>query len=286
LCLCLTLPVLGGWSNGAQQGNGFGTHDWILSEANRLAVDGGVQWLDWAVAQPVTDDPDMVLHDTYHHVYDIWGSTYGDAPTRVQELYDETVAALRAGDRATASADFGLLSHYYSDICEPLHTDQSLPEEAMHDNYEQQAQTYTDEPGENSKWVVADGLQYVPDATLKTQEAAILAHESFAPLVSEYNANRRGPDVMATTEKSLDQAANGLADLMYSIARDAQVADQLQSGKRSDSATAPASVTTSALAVAAAPPAADQNLATMFWLISSAAFACALWGALGAKKAA
>ena len=64
-------------------GNGFGTHDWVLYEANQLAESEGYFWLRTGAALRATDDPDTRLHDTYHHVYDVWGTTYGDAPDRV-----------------------------------------------------------------------------------------------------------------------------------------------------------------------------------------------------------
>ena len=36
------------WANGGDHGNGFGTHDWVLSEADRLAAARGYHWLSWS----------------------------------------------------------------------------------------------------------------------------------------------------------------------------------------------------------------------------------------------
>lgn len=311
LLICSLVPALVGWSNGSTGGDSFGTHDWILRQADRLAVAGGVSWLDRAVGEAATDDPDLVLHDTYHHVYDIWGSTYGDAPRRVQELYDETVQQLRDGDREGASRTFGLLSHYYSDVCQPLHTDQCPAEDAIHDRYELAAQRYTDDPGENDSWVVSDGLRQVPDAAGATEQAAVSSHASYDLLVGEFAAQGMDTRVLLITEQSLNRAANDLAGLMATAARDAQIPfgqsapassnpSDLTSqtpvaegglgatSAPSSQAAATAGVAPSSSAEATRGLASSTNGATprtlLFWVVASAAFACALFGALGGLR--
>lgn len=311
LLLCVLLPALVGWSNGPNGGDSFGTHDWVLYEANRLATADGVRWLDWNVAQPATDDPDTVLHDTYHHVYDVWSSSYGDAPTRVAELYAETVSELKAGDRVAASKNFGLLAHYYADINNPLHTDQVPEEESIHSAYELAAQTYTDEPNKNSAWVVSDGLRYVPDATAETEQAATTSHGSYQLLVSEFTAKGMDAQVLAITRQSLNRAANDLADLIYSAARDALLpplqrppdstgtpalasesvttsgsvaASRAVSGQGTASAnTAPASTPSEPVQPASSSE-GGQPQTLLFWAVMSAAFAAALFGALRARE--
>ena len=211
------------WSNGHDHGNGFGTHDWVLYQANGIAKTAGAGWLDWGVAQPVTDDPDTVLHDSYHHVYDVTGDPYGDAPDRVTMLYGQVVSELRDGDRAAASRDFGLLSHYYSDICNPLHTDQTPREESVHSSYETAVQGYTDAPGEHGAWIVGRRRVRVADAAGYTRATAAGSHAYYTELVKDYAADgTRSARVMAITQTSLDRAVNGLADLLVSAQTDAR----------------------------------------------------------------
>lgn len=224
LLLCVLVVPLGGWSNGPDGGDGFGAHDWVLYRADQLARQAGYDWLQWRVAQPRTDDPDTVLHDFRHHVYDVWDDPYGDAPTRVQALYDETVSQLRAHDATAASATFGLLSHYYADACNPLHTDQSAEEERMHGRYETASQRHVDQPDENAGWVVPDGIARRRDAAQETRDAAATAHAAYARLVARYPAHGMDAEVTEITRVSLDRAANGLADLMASAAMDAGIA--------------------------------------------------------------
>jgi hypothetical protein len=205
------------WANGPK-GDGFGTHDWLLYRANEIARAQGHGWLEFTAAQPLTDDPDTQLHDTVNHVYDITDTPgYGSAPERVAKLFDRAVLQLRAGDRAGASRTVGLLSHYYTDINNPLHSDQSAAEERMHQRYEQKVNQYTDHADENAAWVTAKPFILVTDPAAFTREAAAEAAPSYTSLVTEYDARGFDTRVRDITRASLDRAANGLADLIGSV---------------------------------------------------------------------
>jgi hypothetical protein len=206
------------WSNGGDYGNGFGTHDWVLYEANRLAEKRGYDWLRLGTALRATDDPDTKLHDTYHHVYDVWGAQhYGDAPDRVQELFVKAVRQLDAGNPRGASYTFGLLSHYYADICNPTHTDSSAREAGMHSRHESATNTRTDEKAETRSWVRFNGIQVRAGARSPAKKAAAYAHQYYWKLVRVYNASGWNTTTKAITKKGLDRAVNDLADLIVSV---------------------------------------------------------------------
>ena len=215
----LLLPAVAqAWSNGDDQGNGFGTHDWVLQEAERLAAKQSAGWVKLSVALPKTDDPDTVFHDTYYHVYDVWGaSTYGDAPKKVSEYYGKALAARKAGDWTAASKYAGLMAHYYADICNPIHTDQTVAEDKMHSSYETKAQTYTDSVGENRGWITYDGYKATSNVVAFTKTTATASHQYYSALVKGYNSGGMNATVLSITRKSLSRAANGLADLLVSI---------------------------------------------------------------------
>jgi hypothetical protein len=217
LAVLLVPTVARAWSNGDQYGNGFGTHDWVLQEANRLAARQNAGWVRLNIALPRTDDPDTVFHDTYYHVYDVWGSSYGDAPKKVAEYYAKALTARKAGDWAAASRYVGLMAHYYADICNPTHTDQTDAEDGMHSSYETAAQKYTDAKGENAGWVTFDGYQATGGVVAFTRATATASHRSYSALVTGYNAGGMNGTVLSITRKSLNRAANGLADLLISI---------------------------------------------------------------------
>ena len=217
--LALLLPAVAqAWSNGDDHGNGFGTHDWVLQEAERLAAKQNAGWVKLRVALPRTDDPDTVFHDTYYHVYDVWGaSTYGDAPKKVAEYYGKALSARKAGNWTQASKFVGLMAHYYADICNPIHTDQTAAEDRMHSDYETAAQTYTDAVGENRSWITYDGYKATTDVAGFTRTTASASHRYYSALVKGYNSGGMNATVLSITKKSLDRAANGLADLIVSI---------------------------------------------------------------------
>jgi hypothetical protein len=228
MALVVALLALGatpafGWANGPNYGNGFGTHDWVLYEANRLAAAHGYSWVIWSVAQPMTDNPDTVLHDTWYHVYDIWGSSHwGDSPKKVAELYAQAVTQLKAGHRTAASRTVGLLSHYFSDTCNPLHTDGSTAEDRMHSDYEDAVDTRTTYKSENRGWIGFNGIQHRSSARSVTVAAATFAHGYYSTLVSDYNQSGYCSAVATITRRSLSRAVNDLADVIASIKIDSR----------------------------------------------------------------
>jgi hypothetical protein len=214
----LALPAVAqAWCNGPSGADGFGTHDWILQEANRLAAGKGAGWVDLKVALPHTDDPDTVFHDFYYHVYDVWGSHYGNAPQKVAQYYAKALKARRAGDTAAASRYVGIMAHYFGDIGNPLHTDQCAAEKKIHSAYESDAQDYTDEVGENRAWVRFDGYTARTSVAGFTKKVAATSHTYYSTLVRDYTASGMSSAVLAITAKRLGAAANGLADLIIGI---------------------------------------------------------------------
>jgi hypothetical protein len=218
LTLALLPAAAVAWANGPDWGNGFGTHDWVLVQANRLAAKKHAAWVNLKVALPHTDDPDTVFHDFYYHAYDHFGGgDYGDAPKKVAEYYDKALAARKAGWNAQASRFAALMSHYYADICQPLHTDQCAAEDAMHSDYESDVDELTDAVGENRAWVQYDGYRVVRSAAGLAKRTAAASHRWYQALVDGYSYSGMNAGVFSITSGSLDRAANGLADLLVSI---------------------------------------------------------------------
>ncbi len=210
-----TAPPAFGWGNGPDCGRGFGTHDWVLTEAVRLA--GDPKWLKRSVALAASDDPDTAIRDHYFHVYDVWGSSYGDSPKKVASLYVLAARAHRSRNYNAASRYVGLLSHYYSDTCEPLHTDETTAGVLIRLAYEQDVDERTNAVGKNRSWIRADGLRKVTDVAAKTRSAAAFAHRRYWSLVSHYSAAGFDAMVDSVTRATLNRAANDLADIIWSL---------------------------------------------------------------------
>ena len=251
------------WANGADHGNGYGTHDWILDEGLTIAAGrGGGAWADRATALAATDDPDTQLHDFVNHVYQTTGHVHGSAPARIQVLNDQAVTQLRAGDHAGASVTLGLLAHYYGDICNPLHTDQMPTEEKIHSRYETRVNRDTSRPGQNASWVVLAPETATSDEAGRAVAAAAHARVSYAELVTDYSANGYDARVQAITAESLSSAANGLADIVDDIGRQAGVSVAAQTGASGATSSVQVAATSSEGTGAVATRSAESSAAT------------------------
>ena len=213
------------WGNGtSRSGNGFGTHDWVLTEANRMAATQGATWVNASVALPVTDDPDTRFRDTKDHVYDRWGKANGSAHKKVAAYYAKAVSALAAGDIDSASRALGLLSHYFADANNPLNTDNIAAERRMHARYDAAVDERLNAIGKNRGWVAYDGYNHVGSASALTVSSARSAHGSYKTLVAQYNRRGYNRTVRIISTRSINRATNGLADIIVSIQEDAALA--------------------------------------------------------------
>jgi|GEM_PF-977066 len=210
------------WHNGVGRGAGFGTHDWVLYEANQLARAQGYAWVNTAVAQQACDDPDTVLGDFEHHTYDVWGTPEGDAPAYIAGLYNRAVAERAAGEFDAASETVGLIAHYVADACDPLHTDASAAEDSMGVAYETAANAYTDAPGDNRYWLSRVRVNYVYNVEARVLEAATAAHSDYATLVGRYATTGMDATALKAVRSALVRATDLMADIIASIDADAR----------------------------------------------------------------
>lgn len=217
MALGAATPALA-WSNGSIASAGFGSHDWMLHEGKRLA--GDPSWLNLGYALPLTDNPDTISRDYHNHAYDRWGLVYyGNAPKKIEAYYNKAVIAYKYGDFVAASRYVGLMSHYYTDCVNPLHTDGSRAEVGMHRVWERAVDTRLDSPGENRWWLAYDGYQYFSSVETKSISGARYAHQYYGALVRSYNGYSYNSTVDAITRRCVNKATNGLADIIRQIPR-------------------------------------------------------------------
>ena len=101
-----SVPLVGAWANGPNNGNGYGTHDWILDQALRVLDDNGIGhgWVNRSIALEATDDPDKVEvaadpSRKIEHTYTATGRR-GGAIHRITEHYAKI---LRPSTRTTTT---------------------------------------------------------------------------------------------------------------------------------------------------------------------------------------
>ncbi len=76
--------------------------------------------------------PDTEFKDFKNHVLHTRDGYWGGAPEKVRSWYHHLVEALAQQDWQTAVHCAGVLSHYYTDPLQPLHTAQSEAENNVH----------------------------------------------------------------------------------------------------------------------------------------------------------
>jgi predicted flap endonuclease-1-like 5' DNA nuclease len=76
--------------------------------------------------------PDNEFKDFRNHVLHTRDGYWGGAPDKARSWYQHTVDALAKQDWPTAAYCAGVLSHYYTDPLQPLHTAQSEAENNVH----------------------------------------------------------------------------------------------------------------------------------------------------------
>jgi len=113
------------------------THKWLVDQAlNHVPSDWKTLFINYK--QEIIDGctaPDRIFHDWENHVYHP-NTGWGGAPATVAKWYSWFVGNLTNENYEEAFFAAGVLSHYVSDVCNPLHTDSSDEESTMHSDYE------------------------------------------------------------------------------------------------------------------------------------------------------
>ena len=213
------LPA-GAWANGVDDPDAYGTHDWVLDQAV-AALGADADWVCLKAALRATDDPDTkdgIDHasGTWWHVWDEWGDTWGGAPEAVQVWFDRTKDRLEAGKRCPASRALGIMAHLVADVAQPMHTDSSPREEAVHEDYEAAVDSRS-EASDTDYEFTYDGTDTVDDPYDLTVAVARAAHPYYNKLIDAFDRHGYNTRVDKITKRELNVAANAIADLIAAL---------------------------------------------------------------------
>jgi hypothetical protein len=212
-------PALG-WANGPDNGNGYGTHDWLIDQAVKVFGGSPPAWLDVHAALLASDDPDKVFWATNEHVFNEKGYGRG-AVDRITTFYHQALAAHQAGDDATASIAFGWMAHYYGDILQPYHTNYAaISLGVSHRRYELLVDDATSLPDQSPAWMTPDrSPKLVTDVRATAIAAAAYSRGYFPEVYRRFHADETvlNARVSTITGYLLKRASSDLADLLYSI---------------------------------------------------------------------
>jgi hypothetical protein len=225
--------VASAWTNGPStigkayvgKGNGYGTHDWVISQALRIARRTDPKagaWLDLKTALRASDDPDTYHYNIDWHLFRDTGTSRG-APAEIAELYYQISLDLKAGHRYAAAQKFGWLSHYYADEVQPFHlTWDATYHNGLHYTYEHTVDPYLHHPTDMQAWAVAVPAKPLTDVRQRAVNTAVWARGYYKPLLASFSKNQRvskkgNRTAYSITGKLLSRASNDLADLILAM---------------------------------------------------------------------
>jgi len=168
--------------------------------------------------------------DWNNHHYDAWDKpNSGNAPATVLTRYNNAVADLKAGNLTAASKEAAIMGHYYEDIWCPWHTTYTTSNASAQSLYH--AKYERDVVGHEPTSVPAYTPVRVSDPFAATVAAAYYSHTKYSIIANAYISGKgyAGSGVDATTKDLLTRAAEGLADLLYSMKLDAANIEQTDS---------------------------------------------------------
>ena len=208
------------WANGGDGGNGFGTHDWIITSAMKVFGASPPAWFEVETALLASDDPDKVFFATNEHVFNEKGYGRG-AVDRISEFYHQALVAHQAGDDHTASMAFGWMAHYFGDITQPYHTNYAAVDRGVsHRRYELLVDLLAKNADMSPAWMTPDRSPHaVTDVRTTAIAAAAFSRRWYPELYREFHANETilTTHVKAITGTLLKRASSDLANLLYSI---------------------------------------------------------------------
>ena len=232
-------PALG-WANGggANGGDGYGTHDWIVDAAVAVLDGRANDWFDAETARLASDDPDTVEDrgTRAEHVYRDSGGR-GGAIARISYEYDVATAAYQRGVAARdggdpgaateafhdASRHIGLLAHFLGDIAQPFHTaTEGTALTSLHLGYEALVNAQQRSPDGRPDWR-SPRRTVDPVSNMRRTAIATAAYsrshfaDVYAVLTTEGMVLT--PELDAITGLLMQRAADDLADIIWSISQ-------------------------------------------------------------------
>lgn len=226
-----SIAPVAGWANGPDNGNGYGTHDWILDQALRLLDERGIGhgWVDRTIALRSTDDPDKIEvaadpSRKIEHTYTATGRR-GGAIHRITEHYAKILRALDANDDDEASYQLGMLAHFWGDLSMPYHTDQAAQEhDDEHHTYEHLVDDLTDTIDDAPTWSAANttwAVSNMPNVRTAAVALAAYSRARYDEAHDSIDANDTSLSnaAKAVTKELMIRATGSLADLIYSAGK-------------------------------------------------------------------
>ncbi len=156
--------------------------------------------------------PDLLWQDWENHVWDVHGGpvAQGRGPEKVAELMDFLTKMLAETPRDAGKIAFhmGILSHYISDLNQPLHTDDyALAEAWVHEIYEEDAWIREEEIP-----IEFRGFSLYPDPYSSARSDAERANHYYEAIIRAYTEGNGFESARGVTAISLQRAVEDTAN--------------------------------------------------------------------------
>jgi hypothetical protein len=153
--------------------------------------------------------PDKIYKDFQNHIYD-FDKRKGKGIEKVREKYYQIISFIRDKKPWRLIAfELGILSHYISDLNQPLHTSSSYEEKGFHSKYEKDAEQIVPRKLKN--------LSFISKPAYYIFNSAKLAHSYYYDIEKSYSEGNGWKDVYAITQKRIDKAVEDVTNYWYSI---------------------------------------------------------------------
>jgi hypothetical protein len=195
---------------------GLATHMFMVSEVmNHVSDESWAEVIDYYAPEVLAGctTPDQAWQDWDNHLYYPETGEY-TAPQAAQRWFNFARDNFTEGDWENGFFAYGVMTHYFSDPCIPVHTDSNWP---GHAGYEKDINENLDELSlETPMEVLIDNVsQFVIDC-------ATYSHQYYDTITEYYDdENDRAiattPTLKTLTEDCLSMAVNGCLSLFYTL---------------------------------------------------------------------
>ncbi len=194
---------------------GLQTHMFIVNEAvSSISDENWKKAFEYYLPELMTGSttPDQAWQDWDNHLYYPETGEH-NAPNAAELWYDYAKANFTAGNWEKGFLAAGVMSHYFSDPCIPLHTGPGHP---GHAGYESDINANL-----SIIEVSTPSETLITDVSTEVVAAATRSHVYYEMIVAAYpNNDTRAldqADVMSATEECLSRAVNGTLSLFYTL---------------------------------------------------------------------
>jgi len=194
---------------------GITTHMFMVSEAmNGISNDSWAEAYEYYAPEVLSGSttPDQAWQDWDNHLYYPETGEY-DAPEAAQRWFEFAKNNFTSGNWEDGFFAVGVMTHYFSDPCIPVHTDEYWPGHVGYerDINENLGDLEIEQPGEHE---ISNVSQLVVDC-------ATFSHQYYDTIRDTYDDNESraldDPEIKSLTEECLSMAINGCLSLFYTL---------------------------------------------------------------------